>query len=677
MSGIAGYYGIDELAGQKGYDLLQRMNRFQAHRGPDGEGVFQEQSVGIAHRRLVVIDEAGGDQPMYSSDGRYVLSMNGLVYNYIELRSELVQLGYSFSSESDAEVVLVAFQAWGNDCFERFNGMWGLAIYDRLEKRLTLSRDHFGIKPLYYAPVDGVFDSAASGAYEKHSAVVFSSEIKAIVFSGLVERLPNDKTVYRYLRYRLHDDTEETFFAGVYQLLGGQVLEIDASGMRVSYYTGLFDELMASAKSSRHTAYDKAAAQKYYALLKESVTMRLRSDRSIGSALSGGMDSTTLATIVSLLMQEDPDKTTAVGERLPTFSAVFPNSINNEEEYIDAFVDMYGKNVEPYKCTPQVEDFLEDFDDFIYTLEQPVISTGPYAQYYMLRMVAKHTTSFLTGAGPDEMMAGYVPYYVVYFKQLIAERHYGRFIKEGLASFDKLFRLVWVRFASRLFGKKAWDDKEFINKDFALRFSSEKYQTVQDNLKLRLVYDLTADSAPSIARYEDRCAMRFSLEGRLPFANKDLARYIWSLTDDALIHNSWNKRMLRDAMLPYLPKKVANRRKKIGFSTPEVEWFGYMKDKYLEIFESESFAARPYFDAAVAKEAFTAYYEGRGDATTLAFWRMLHLELWLRMFIDSPMPDTPPEPPHPRGGQLKNTSQALPPILQNQQVVGLKPSGTD
>ncbi|MCL2151320.1 MAG: asparagine synthase C-terminal domain-containing protein [Coriobacteriia bacterium] len=181
-------------------------------------------------------------------------------------------------------------------------------------------------------------------------------------------------------------------------------------------------------------------------------------------------------------------------------------------------------------------------------------------------------------------------------------------------------------------------------------------------MKLRLLNDVFANSIPCISRYEDRNTMRFSLEGRLSFLDKDLVRLVWTLDDEAIIKGSWNKRVLRDAMLPYLPKEVSARRNKIGFSTPEVEWFGYLKDFFLEVFESESFASRPYFDTQVARQAFRAYYDGSGDASTLVFWRMLNLEFWLRRFIDAPLPPTPPEPSHPRGGQLRLVERPVPPL---------------
>ncbi|MCL1879623.1 MAG: asparagine synthase C-terminal domain-containing protein, partial [Actinomycetia bacterium] len=504
--------------------------------------------------------------------------------------------------------------------------------------------------------------AAASANAAAPAALIFSSELKPLVFSGQIERRPNDRSIFRYLRFRLHDDTADTFFAGIFQVMAGQLLEIDAQGIRVRSYTTLVDELRSSAKSDKHQPYGPDAARRYYEMLTESVRDRLKSDYPVGTALSGGMDSTTLATLVCQLMEQDPDSTKAVGSKQQTFSAVFPNSINDEECYIDAFIRDHNSTVDAHKCQPQAAEFVDGLDDFIYTMEQPIISTGPYAQYQMLKMAAKNVRVFLTGAGPDEMMAGYVPYYFVYLRQLLHRHHYLRFLREALAASDKVFRLLRVRFASRLGGKKAWDEKSFISPQFAAGYTDEHYQAVQDNLKLRLVDDLFVISAPCVARYEDRSAMRFSLEGRLPFANKDLVRYIWSMSDDALIKGGWNKHMLRDAMLPYLPREVLNRRNKIGFSTPEVEWFGMLKDKFLEIFESESFAARPYFNVGTVRQAFRAFYDGKGDATTLAFWRLLHLELWLRRFIDAPLPPTPEEPPHPRGGHLKNTTRPLPPL---------------
>jgi len=665
MCGIAGIFKIDGLDDAFGRQLLIRMNRFQAHRGPDGEGFFMEGPCGLAHRRLAIIDEEGGAQPMFSSDGRYVLIYNGEVYNYLALRAELVELGHSFISESDSEVVLEAFAEWGPSCFDRFNGMWGIAIYDRVEQRLTLCRDHFGIKPLYYALLpgaDGSFDNNDSTGF---GGLIFSSEIKPIAFSGLVERRPNDRTVYRYLRFRVHDDEADTFFAGISQLTAGQMLQADAQGVRVSSYTTLIDDLRASALASgpdAHIAYSPAATERFLDELHESVRLRLQSDFPVGTALSGGLDSTSVAALINELMEHDKASSNAVGKMQNVFSAVFPNSINDEEQYIDAFVRDHADTVAVHKIIPKAEEFVADFYDFIYTQEMPIISTGPYAQYQVMRMASQTVKVLLDGQGADEMMAGYVPYYFVYLQQLLRRGHYLRFLRESLSSVDKIGRLLWVRFASRLKGKKAWDERSLIDAAFAARFAGERLDVVRDNIKLRLVNDLFLHSIPCILRYEDRNTMRFSLEGRLPFLDKNLVRYVWSVADEAIIKGSWNKRIMRDAMLPYLPKEISARRNKVGFTTPEVEWFGLLKDVFLEIFESESFASRSYFAVDEARRAYRAYYDGTGDATTLVFWRMINIEIWMRTFIDAPLPPTPEEPPHPRGRAKRDMLDPAPPI---------------
>ncbi|MCL2151319.1 MAG: asparagine synthase-related protein, partial [Coriobacteriia bacterium] len=322
-----------------------------------------------------------------------------------------------------------------------------------------------GVAPLSAAP-DPLTPTAPLGeepvAPETPPALLFSSEIKPIAFSGLVERRPNDRSIFRYLRFRVHDDTPDTFFEGIYQLLAGQILEADQQGIRVSSYTSLQDELLALSLTESHTAYSPQQTQRFFDTLKNSVRLRLQADYPIGTALSGGLDSTSIAALIDQLMAEDPASTTAIGDRQRIFSAVFPNSLNDEERYIDAFIRDHSDAVEVYKCAPQVNEFTEDFDDFIYTIEQPIISTGPYAQYQVMRLASTHVRAFLDGQGADEMMAGYVPYYFVYLRQLLSRRHFLRFTREAFFALDKIVHLLLTNFRSRLRGKRSWEDKSFI-----------------------------------------------------------------------------------------------------------------------------------------------------------------------------------------------------------------------
>ena len=321
MCGIAGYHGL-----HADHALLERMNDCQQHRGPDGEGIVTSGPCGLAHRRLSIIDVAHGQQPMDTADGRYSIAYNGEVYNYLDLRDELVALGRTFSTDSDTEVVLQAFAQWGPDAFDRFNGMFGLAIWDREEKRLTLARDHFGIKPLYVAQVP-----APNGDGE---VLLFASEIKPILASGLYEKKVNERSVYRYLRFRAHEDGTETFFDGIERLAPGEMLTADGTGIQRRMFTRLKEELLELAHEQR--PYDDAAAAEYKRRLVESVRLRLQSEVPVGTSLSGGLDSSAVAVIINQLLNEgDELSTRAVGTRQNTFSAVFPGSINDEERYVD------------------------------------------------------------------------------------------------------------------------------------------------------------------------------------------------------------------------------------------------------------------------------------------------------------------------------------------------------
>lgn len=619
MCGLAGYLGISE---ERGLSALQRMGDIQAHRGPDGDGIFAAGSLGIVHRRLAIIDKAGGDQPIHSPDGRYVMVYNGEVYNYRELRAELIQLGHTFRSSSDTEVVLAAWSQWGKGAFDRFNGMFALAIADTETGEMLLARDQFGIKPLYLAEVP-----SPTG-----TTVLFASEIRPILATGLIERRPDDDTIYRYLRFRVHDDNVRTFFAGITRLMPGQLATISPDGrVQRETYTTLFTELATLSETPQR--YDDAAAQRFSTTLRQAIRARLVSDVPVGTALSGGLDSSTVVATINGLLKESDQEAAAIGERQQSFSAVFPGERNDEERYVDA-VAASCDALKVHKVHPIPDRFLVDLLDFVRTQEEPVISTGPYAQYCVMREAGKHITVMVDGQGADEMMAGYVPYYLVYLRQLRRQRRYGRLLHELLRSTDVLFRLGRFRLADKLLRRSEIPVTQLLDHDFTTVHSGERLDIVNDDLKARLVDDIFRHSLPSLLRYEDRNTMRFSLEGRVPFLDINLLRHLWSLNDSAILRNGWNKRALRDATKGLLPTTINRRRNKIGFTTPEEAWFKRLKSNLYEVFSSESFGSRPYFDQAAVQKAFREFLQGKASAETMTFWRLLNVELWLREFID-------------------------------------------
>lgn len=612
MCGIVGYYGP---GGSEA--VLRKMNDCQVHRGPDGEGSFIEGPVGLGHRRLSIIDVAHGQQPMQTADGRYTIAYNGEVYNYLDLRTELEALGHTFTTDSDTEVVLQAFAEWGGDAFDRFNGMWGLAIWDAQEQRLTLSRDHFGIKPVYLAQVG--------------DTLLFSSEIKSILASGLYTKAVNERSLYRYLRFRIHEDGRETFFAGIERLEPGEMLTVDASGVERRMFTRLREELAELGKQQR--PYDDAAAAEYKERLFEAVRLRLQSEVPVGTSLSGGLDSSAVAVIINQLLNQGDATTKSVGARQNTFSAVFPGSANDEEKYVDAVLDICEGQVDSHKILPTADEFKQDLLDFIRTQEEPLISSGPYAQFQVMREATNHVTVLLDGQGADEMMAGYIPYYFVYLRQLKAQGKKDAAL-ELSKSLDVLYRLGRFKLQDKIKRKKVIPATAFMNSEFSSKYAGEKFATEGNNLKLRLIEDLFQNSLPSLLRYEDKNTMRFSLEGRVPFLDKEVVKFIFSLSDEAIIKDGWNKRVLRDATRGLLPEMINRRRNKIGFTTPQGEWFMRLKNYFYNIFLSEEFANRPYFDQNEVLHAFEGWIKGTNGVDSMTFWRLLNVELWLREFFD-------------------------------------------
>ncbi len=618
MCGIAGFYGRHDEA------MLQIMNECQKHRGPDGEGVYANGLVGLAQRRLAIIDRATGQQPMQTNDGGLTVVYNGEIYNYLDLRKDLEARGCEFRTQSDTEVILHAYNTWGYEAFDKFNGMFAIALHDKINDRLVLARDHFGIKPLYYTNLGS----------EDNPDLLFSSEIKPLLATGLVEKKPNDRVIYRYLRFRVHDEAEQTFFAGINRLDAGELMIVDKNGIEKRPYTNLRQELLESA--TKNTPYNERTVDEYRQKLTEAVRLRLQSEVPVGTSLSGGLDSSVVVAIIAdLIKNHGEDRTIdSVGPKQNTFSAVFPKSLNDEEKYVDALIGKYEGVISSHKIKPTADEFVKDMQDFVRTQEEPTISTGPYAQYKVMQEAKNHVTVLLDGQGADEMMAGYAPYYFVYLRQLKQNGQWLKFFSESLSSLDIFLRLGRFKLQDKLRMRKNVTVAEMMNQDFVGAHRNENFTTVQDNLKKRLVEDLFQNSLPSLLRYEDRNTMRFSLEGRVPFLDKEVVKYLFGLSDEAIIHHGWNKRILRDASKKMLPDMINRRRNKIGFTTPEDEWFMRLKNRFYGIFLSEEFASRPYFDQTAVLNAFEGFIQSKNSASSMMFWRLINVELWLREFFD-------------------------------------------
>jgi asparagine synthase (glutamine-hydrolysing) len=609
MCGIAGFWGRPDRP------LLEAMAAIQRHRGPDDDGFLETEHASLGFRRLQIIDLDTGQQPMGGEDAAVQVVFNGEVYNYRELRAELVAAGHVFRTQSDTESIVHAYEEWGTNCFRRFNGMWSVAILDGRDAaapRLVLARDHFGIKPLYWT--------------QTAERVLFASEVKALLCDPAVRPEPDPQTIHTYLLSGIHDRDDRTFFAGVRQVPNGAFAVIDDSGVRVEKFWT--PELREDGDPDPQT---------FRRLFMASVERRLVADVPVGTCLSGGLDSSSIVGAMTELLQRHAPDSTSLGDRLQTFSAVFDNDPIDERDYIEVVLRASGARSTYVR--PSSEQFYSELEQFIWHLEEPTVSSAPYAQWCVMREARKQVTVLLDGQGGDELLAGYVPYQTYYLRELLRRRRWGTLVREAWAARDILLPFVRRTMRER---SKQLVPKNYLRQEFSATVEPLHDPRRRDDLKQRLLQDLLGYSLPSALRYEDHMSMAHSLEARLPFLDQQLVEWVLTLPSAAIIRNGWSRAILRDGLRDLLPDRIRRRRRKIGFTTPEMRWHMARRVHVQSLLRSPSFCARPFWRGIDIAEAWSAACRGEVDAS-LFFWRVMCIELWLRVFVDEPGRNGPPE----------------------------------
>lgn len=639
MCGIAGFYSLN---GPADPGLVARMVDSLRHRGPDDSGLIalggggSPPSLILGHCRLAIIDlSAAGHQPMSNEDGEIWIVYNGEVYNYLELMEELVSRGHRFRSRTDTEVILHAYEAYGVDCLQRFNGMFAFALWDGRARRLFCARDRFGIKPFYYH-----FD---------RERFLFASEIKAFIQPGGVKREPNPQIIYDYLVNGYLDHTGETFFQGIAQLPPAHYLLLEGGDLRVRRWWDLSPD-----RDGHPPLSDQEAAETFRALLTDAIRLRLRSDVPIGTCLSGGLDSSSIVCLANRLMFPH-GKTTRpeiVGECQKTFSSCFDERQWDEREFIYEILEQTGAGAN--FVFPRGEELFELIPQLVWSQDEPFGSTSIFAQWYVMRLASQKVKVLLDGQGADEILAGYHRAFGALYLDLTERFRIGRLLREvvfyrrvhgsfqpyvfsGLAR--SLLPDAWVgRLRGRITGNIHWIDPEFqraYRRDFGFE---DKFGTHLDS---HLYNILTRYGLPALLHSEDRNSMAFSLESRVPFLDYRLVEFAFTLPASQKICHGMTKVVLRNAMKGLLPEKVRMRTDKMGFVTPEDLWFrGEMRPKIEEILTSKSFRERAYLRPDRVLEEFRSYCRGEKSIRS-ALWRWINLELWLRIFMDS---DRLPDP---------------------------------
>lgn len=625
MCGIAGYVGKKRDNGIQG--TIDSMLSTIVHRGPDGSGTyFYEDRVGLGHRRLSIIDlTENGTQPMTYLD-RYHITFNGEIYNYPELRNKLEKTGFSFSTESDTEVLLASYAKWGGGCVDHLNGMWSFAIFDEKEDKIFASRDRYGVKPFYY--------------YHDGEKFLFASEIKEIVEVLPKPIVADMDHLSTFLVNGSFDYDEGTMFKGIRQLIGGYNLTFDCSTfeMNIEHY---YDLRMVCENTNSQQENERIFAKKF----EKAIELRLRSDVPVGSCLSGGLDSSSIVCMVHEILEKKNDTNT----RQAAVSSCFEDKRYDEQEYIDEVIKKTG--AESCKVFPDMNKVLKKLDKIIWHMDEPFPGTSCYAQWCVFEEAKKQgLTVMLDGQGSDEQIAGYTPFYKVLFIELMKKGKWKR-LKEEINAYRTLrsdtepvpFReVILSTITSWLFpdGLRYKLNRLYVKKITGLPFPKEMYKSkaLEEGYRAynkrnvrQYIYAGMHYGMRTLLHYEDRNSMAHSVEARVPFLDYELAEFIYSVPLEHKIEKGRTKNLLREGLKDILPEAIYNRISKLGFVTPEDKW---LKENE-EFFYDELEKACDRLSNILDKEQMLTWYRSHvqktrmGDTTS---FRVICAAHWADVF---------------------------------------------
>jgi len=649
---MCGICGIFQLNGAPvSVSSLVGMTRSIRHRGPDDEGFAlihtatnqaiscssgdtvtdlrsklaplpdsTEANLAFGFRRLSIIDlSADGHQPMFDPQSGNWCIFNGEIYNYLELRRELQGFGYTFRTSSDTEVLLKAYQHWGIDCLRHLNGMFGFSIWDAGKRELFCARDHLGIKPFQYF-------------YDGRS-FIWSSEIKAILASGLVDAAANREVIANFLLHSRYDTDQQTFFREIFQLLPGHALRISAEhGISVFRYWDVYPGESALSPDE--------LVQNFYDLFQDSVRLQMRSDVPLGIALSGGLDSGSIAMIAEGLTEN----------KINTFSVYYENNPRyDEREYIREILAAGQFN--PVFFTSDGQFGIDQIQRWIYFQDAPTVSASPFSAYHNYQNIQTAGIKVvLNGQGGDELLAGYPYFFKYYFLSLLKNGQFKTLSRElgtykikrkvPSAAFNQLLLMLALRSVLPGSLMRRFEVHEKVNSKFydpalfSIKNMEPDTSGFSDPFSGSLYRALTSTILPRLLHWEDRNSMAYSIESRVPFLDPRLVEFVFSLPGRMKLNQAETKYILRESMRGVLPEKVRSRQDKTGFATPTDEWTNHrLKPAILEILHSPVFRQRGIFNTKALINDFTGNNR-RFKGSEI--WKIFTLELWFRNFIDQP-----------------------------------------
>ncbi len=620
MCGITGFWNLDGRPVDR--DELTRFTNQLAHRGPDGWDIHVDESValGFGHRRLAIIDLNTGDQPMSYLDGRYWIVFNGEIYNFVELRTELESFGYQFKTESDTEIVLVAYDKWGEDFQFKLNGMWASAIWDSRERTLFLSRDRFGVKPMIY-----FFDG---------KRFAFASEMKAFLALNNFRAEYNPTVLANSLEdATLVEGAEDCLFQGLKRLLGGHCLTLNANGeMNIRRWWHTLDHL-----PNIPERYEDQVAQ-YRELFLDACRIRMRSDVPIGTALSGGLDSSSVLSSMSHIRKSGDATMRMAHEWQKAFIGTWPGKIIDERHYADEVIKHTGVN--PIYCEMHADMYLEHFNDILYQYEElSDIHLGPWFVHKMQRQHGVVVT--IDGHGGDEALGGYTWHVFAAMRDANPIRYAELALIRNSMSLTHGLGTYINAIQNRLTGKKSasngtpWlvtQPKPFSTpamEQDALRLAG------RDELFKTLYADFHFTHLPMVLRNFDRLSMAHGVEVRSPLMDWRLVCFSFALPSDRKIGNGFTKRILRDAMKGILPDSIRTRTKKLGFPDLDEGWNSPRGHQFIrDAVSSNDFQTSPFWNGVHVRTDLESGFKHHDKLIIKRAWKLIQAQALLNLFME-------------------------------------------
>jgi asparagine synthase (glutamine-hydrolysing) len=611
MCGICGY--INSKEEQADRNMLIRMRDAMHHRGPDDAGLFLDGPVGLGHRRLSIIDLEGGHQPMSNEDDSLILVYNGEIYNFQTLKKDLIDRGHDFRTNSDSEVILHLYEEKGPDSLEYLRGMFAFAIWDRNKDLLFLARDRLGIKPLYYFMNNTVF--------------MFSSEIKSFFQSpGIMPEL-NEKSLARYLRYRFVYG-EETLFKNVHELMPGHYMIIRKSMPEIKQYW----DLPVVRDIQRDSHYFRSLVMQE---LEEAVRLRMISDVPIGVFLSGGIDSSAVAGLMS-----------RNANRVKTFSIGFYPEELNELEYSKAVAKIF--NTEHHEYHLDAEDFFVLLKKLIWHHDEPLIFPASIPLYLLSKYSRDSATVMLAGEGSDELFAGYTEnvkaYWMNYARKLVpagilrslsnipfASRYKAILKRASLTENEMICSFYRLFTDSQILEIYDWDDESIAYNDTLT--DEMGLGRIEGSFLKKLLYFQIKTYLVALLMKQDKMSMAASIETRVPFLDHHLVELAFQIPDNLKIRKNKGKYIFKQACQSLLPENIIYR-KKMGFPVPIENWFRVRGNPFIEVLLDESTKRNSFLKYPFIEKTIKEFNRGN-NAVTQRIWALLNIELWRREFLES------------------------------------------